>query len=91
MIDELKKAAVTPEMEEELGDRMCCYGRLKFKLKPGLGDKGFFDTQAFSEGGAPFKAEYTKDGYVSFMSPLEGLKSEANEMVKQVFADKTVE
>ena len=92
MIDELKKVTVKPEMEEELNKHDCCYGRLKFKLKPGLGDKGFFDTKAFTEeGGPPVKAEYSKDGYVSFLSPIEGLKSKANEAIKQVFADKKVE
>jgi hypothetical protein len=66
------------------------YGKLRFKLKPGLGDKGFFNTKAFGEGGAPFKATH-EDGYVEFLSPIEGLASETNEHVQNVFQDKDVE
>ena len=56
------------------------FGRLKFKLRPGLGDKGFFSTKAFGEGGAPFKATH-KNKFVEFLSPIEGIKSETNEHV----------
>lgn len=72
----------------ELNPRRQTFGKIRFKLRPGLGDKGFFDTRAFEAGGAPFKAVYEKAGYVSFMSPIESVKSDANIMVENVFADK---
>jgi len=63
---------------------------MTFKLKPGLGEKGFFDTKAFGEGGAPFKARF-ENGFVSFLSALPSIRSGSNDMLKNVFYDKTVE
>jgi hypothetical protein len=44
-INQLKGEVLAEGVEEH--ERKKTYGKITFKLKPGLGEKGFFDTKAF--------------------------------------------
>jgi len=91
-IEELKEEIVPKGAE--IPERMTLYGKLRFKVKPGLGDKGFFDMRCIQQDedgeGPPFKCSY-EDGYVTLSMPIEGMKASTNDMVMNVFKDKALD
>jgi hypothetical protein len=73
---------------------MCIFGKLKFKMKPTMGYKGFFDMRCLQKSedgeGPPFNISF-EDGYCVLSMPIEGIKASTNDMVANVFKDKELD